>query len=283
MISFERQQRLVAILRQEPGIKVSDLAVRLGVSQGTVRNDLDALERAGKLSRVRGGAVLRDETQFVSPSFAERALVNAEKKQRIARVAATLVEDGDSILIDASTTVFAMIPFLKNRRSLTILTNSLSVGMALSQNPMHTVILIGGIIRPGGDSVTGPLSEQVLRSLHVKTAFVSCSGISIKAGLTEIDIREVDVKRQMIRCADRVVALVDASKFGKVDLSSFASLNQISHLFTDSEIPPDFAEYFKSACIPVTVCGEEAISSQIPCEEEDEIPSGASTMEVTQD
>ncbi|NPV86214.1 MAG: DeoR/GlpR transcriptional regulator [Anaerolineae bacterium] len=265
MTSFERQQRIISLLREQPGMKIPDLAKQLDVSQGTIRNDLDALEQAGHLSRVRGGAILRDERQFLSPSFAARALVNADKKQRIARAAAELVEDGDSIILDASTTVFAMVPFLKKYRNLTIVTNGITMGKALSENSSHTVILIGGVIRAFTDSVSGHLSEEVLDRLHVKTAFVSCSGISLEAGLTEVDIHQIDVKRKMIRSADRVVALVDSSKFNKVDLSSFASIAELSQIITDADIPAEYYEQFKRNCTVLTVCAANSTSSLNPC------------------
>jgi DeoR/GlpR family transcriptional regulator of sugar metabolism len=144
MIPFERQQRIATLLRETPGIKVAGLAKALSVSQGTIRNDLETMEQAGVLARVRGGAVLLDEGQILNPSFSARINVHSTAKKRIARLAAEIVEDGDSILLDASTTVFAMVPHLKKLRDLTIITNGIPSGMSLSQNPSHTVILIGG-------------------------------------------------------------------------------------------------------------------------------------------
>ena len=267
MIPFERQQRIATLLRENPGLKVAGLATALSVSQGTIRNDLETMEQAGLLARVRGGAVLLDEGQILNPSFSARINVNASAKKRIARLAAELVEDGDSILLDASTTVFAMLPHLKKLRHLTVITNGIPTGMALAQNPTHTVILIGGKIGPSGTSVVGSFGERLLENIHVKTAFVSCSGFSIEAGLTEIDIHEVEIKRNMIRCAEVVVTLVDSSKFGKIDLVPFASIDQVSHLFTDNRISPAYIDQLRSSCAALTVCGEDTASSYMPCRE----------------
>jgi ribose transport system substrate-binding protein len=267
MIPFERQQRIVTLLREKPGIKVTGLAHALSVSEGTIRNDLETMEQAGLLARVRGGAVLIDEGQILNPSFSARINVNAAAKKRIARLAAEMVEDGDSVLLDASTTVFGMVPHLKKLRDLTVITNGIPVGMALSQNPNHTIILIGGKIGPSGTSVVGSLGEKLLEDIHVKTAFVSCSGFSIEAGLTEIDIHEVEIKRKMIRCAEKVVTLVDSSKFGKIDLIPFASINQLSHIFTDNRISPEYIDQLRLSCAAVTVCGEDTSSSFMPCQE----------------
>lgn len=267
MSPFERQQHLLSILREQPGLKIAGLAERLGVSAGTVRNDLNALEKSGRLARVRGGAVLDESRSFGSGAFAARTQINPQAKDRIARLAADLVEEGDTILLDASSTTFAMVPYLKKFNSLTVVTNGLPVGMALAQILNFTVILVGGIVRPGIDAVTGHLAEKTLEGLHVKTAFVSCSGLSLESGLTEVDIHEVEVKREMVACAERVVAVVDASKFGRADLSPFARLDQITQVITDRSPSPKFIEGLRQACTALLVFGEEAAISFVPCGE----------------
>ena len=157
------------------------------VSQATVRNDMNALAAAGLLTRVRGGAVPSDRPGVESLEFSARTGVNESAKLRIARWAADLVEDGDAILLDASSTVYHMAQFLENRRRLTVITNGIEVGRKLAANPSNTVILLGGAIRPNGASVTGLLSESLLRTLHIKLAFVSCVGFTRDVGLTEDD------------------------------------------------------------------------------------------------
>ncbi|GAB4542886.1 MAG: hypothetical protein Kow0063_35460 [Anaerolineae bacterium] len=268
MTTFERRQRILNLLREQPGIKVTELAQRLRVSEGTIRNDLTALEAEGQLTRVRGGAILNDGHLIRSPAFGARARVNAAAKQRIGRWAADMVQDGDSILLDASTTVFHMAPFLQNLNNLTIVTNGIEVGLALSQNPSHTVILIGGLLRHNNSAVVGHLGEKILDDLHIKTAFVSCSGFSVETGLTQTDIQEAQLKSRMIRSAERVVALIDSSKFGKVDLTPFAGVEQVSHILTDSNVDPQIVEQLRQTCAVLTVCGENTVSSFTPCSEE---------------
>jgi ribose transport system substrate-binding protein len=267
MTAFERRQRILDLLRDQPGIKVTELAQRLDVSEGTIRNDLSALEREGVLRRVRGGAVLRQNHRFVSPSFAARARLNADAKEWIARRAADMVKDGDSILMDASTTVFAMAPYLEGLRNLTVVTNGIEIALALARYG-HSVILIGGMVHAEGASVIGHLGEKILRDLHIKTAFTSCSGFSVDVGLTEIDIQEEQVKRQMITSAEQVVALIDSSKFGKVDLTSFASLDQIAHVLTDSRLDPKFIDQLHQTHVVLTICGEQTASRFMPWHEE---------------
>jgi ribose transport system substrate-binding protein len=260
----ERRQRLLALLLEQPGIRVPELAQQLGVSQGTIRNDLNALAEAGQVTRVRGGAVSTTEALAQGVRFAAQARVNVAAKQRIARWAANLVEDGDSILLDASTTVFHLAHFLQDRRNLTVVTNGLDVARALAQNPTNTVILLGGVLNASGTLVTGLLSEQFLSNLHMKTAFVSCTGFSPEAGLTENDLHRAEIKRLMIGSASRVVALIDASKFGRVDLAPFAQLHQVCHIFTDEDLAPAWVQRLEATRTPLSLCGETRVTNITP-------------------
>ncbi len=264
MTSFERRQQILKLIQKRPGIKVTELAKRLSVSEGTIRNDLNAMQRDGQITRVRGGAVPLGERSILNAAFAERAQQNPEAKMWIARRAAEMIEDGDSIIMDASSSVFSMVPHLKNRQNLTIITNGIELGLALAKNASHTVILLGGFLRADGTSVVGHLGEKILDELHVKTAFVSCSGFSLEAGLTEVDIQEVQIKEKMMHCADSVVALVDSSKFGKVDLTSFAGLDQISHIFSDKNLPSQYIKAIRNSNTALTICGETTALSYTP-------------------
>jgi ribose transport system substrate-binding protein len=255
---FERRQRLLDILRKEPGLRVPEMADALEVSEGTIRNDLNALEENGLLERVRGGAILSSDVPVRSLSFLSRLKQNAGAKQAIARQAAELVGDGDSILLDASTTVYFIARFLQNRRKLRVITNGIEIARLLAQNPTNTVILLGGMLNPDSTSITGLISERIVQDLHVKTAFVSCSGITPEAGLTEVHIAEAQLKEKALAAAEKVIALVDAGKFGKVDLTSFARLDQIDHLFTDDQLSQDWLERLQQTHLDFTVCSEDS-------------------------
>jgi len=214
--------------------------------------------------RVHGGAALKDHFQPLLPALTHRAQINAPAKQRIARRAAEMVEDGDSILLDASTTTYHMLPFLQERKNLTIVTNGIELARALAQNPANTVILVGGIVRADGTSITGHLGENLLKDLHIKIAFVSCAGFSTQAGLTELDLQEAQLKRLMINSARRVVALVDSSKFGQESLTPFAAIEQISHVLTDNKINAEFVSQLRRANVTLVICGENTVSSFSP-------------------
>ena len=205
-----------------------------------------------------------DERVTSSPAFSARARVNALAKERIARWAADLVEDDDYILLDASTTVYHMAHYLQGCRNLTVITNGVEVARLLSHNASNTVILLGGVMRSDGSTVNGPLSERFLKDLHIRAAFVSCTGFSPEAGLTEVDILEAQLKSQMIAAARSVVALINSSKFGRVDLTPFARLGQVSHIYTDSRLSADWIDQLRRAHVGLTVCGEDTVSTFTP-------------------
>ena len=137
MTAYDRQQQILKILQRQSSAKVSVLAEQLGVSQVTVRSDLDSLEEDGRISRVRSGAMLNGDYHILTPSLAARCQVNEEAKRRIARRAADMVKDGDRILLDESTTAFHMVPYLRKRNHLTIVTNGVETGLALSRDTPH--------------------------------------------------------------------------------------------------------------------------------------------------
>ena len=256
MTTYERRQRLLDLLRRQPGLRVPDIAQALDISEGTVRNDLNALQGEGRLTRFHGGAVLIEQQNFNNTSFASRHQEHAAEKESIARAAAELVEDGDSILMDASSSIYYLALALASKHRLRVVTNGLDVSRLLAQNPSNTVILIGGILNHDGSSVTGLFSEQNLQNLHTQKAFVSASGFSVERGLTEVHLEEAQLKGKAIESAQQVYALVDSSKLGKEDLTPFARPDQICCLYTDAGITPEWLVRIEKAGITITICGK---------------------------
>jgi DeoR family fructose operon transcriptional repressor len=256
--SNERRLSILDLLKKKPGLSVMDLAGLLEVSQGTIRNDLNALEAEGRLTRIHGGAVLSEGAKFSSSSFANRYQEHAEEKTLIARSAARLVKDGESILLDASSTAYHFGQAIARCQRLRVVTNGIDVARLLAQNPSNTVILIGGVVNTTGSSVTGLFSEKIICEIRIQKAFVSCSGFSLERGLTEVHLEEAQLKRKAVESASQLIVLVDSSKFGKEDLTPFARPEQITHLFTDPGLPAGWAARLQRAQLPVTICGREA-------------------------
>lgn len=259
MTTYERRLSLLELLRKQPGLRVPELAEALRVSTGTVRNDLNALETEGRLTRVHGGAILTEQANFQSTSFSIRHQEHAAEKTWIARCAARLVKDGDAILLDASSTAYYFAFAIKDCQRLRVVTNGIDVARLLAQNPTNTVILIGGVLNPDGSSVTGLFSEEIIQELHIQKAFVSCSGFALERGMTEVHLDEAQLKRKAIESTTELYALIDSSKLGKQDLTLFARTEQITHLFTDSGLAPEWAARLRQAGIPFTICEEETV------------------------
>jgi len=247
------------ILRKQPGLRVPEIAKTLGVSEGTVRNDLNALEEEGRLKRVHGGAVLTEQNQFQNNSFVRRYNQNVAAKIAIAREAALLVKNGDSILLDASSTCYYLARALSERRKLRVMTNGFEVARELAQNESNSVILVGGVVNNDSSSVTGLLSEQIIAEMHIEKAFFSCSGFSIERGMTEVHFEEAQLKRKAIESAQQVIALIDSSKFGKEDLTPFAYPDRITHLLTDSAIDNEWKTRLEQVNLSFTVCIEDSV------------------------
>jgi DeoR family transcriptional regulator of aga operon len=256
LTTYERRQSLLELLHKHPGLRVPEIARELKISEGTVRNDLNALEVDGSLIRVHGGAVLNSVVQISNAAFGIRHQEHASEKNVIGQGALHLVKDGDSILLDASSTAYYFALNLKDRNRLRVVTNGIEVARLLAQNPSNTVILIGGVVNQDGSSVTGLVSEQIIAELHIQKAFVSCSGFSVERGMTEVHFDEAQLKRKAIESVHEIFALIDSSKLGREDLTPFARPLQITHLFTDSGISEDWKARLHWANIPFTVCDD---------------------------
>ena len=261
MTAYERRYSLLELLRKQPGLRVRELAAALGVSEGTVRNDLNALEADGRLTRFHGGAVLQEQVGFHNTSFSARHQEHSAEKMLIGRCAAELVNDGDSILLDASSTVYVLGMAIRECQRLRVVTNGLDVARLLARNPSNSVILIGGVLNQDGSSVTGLFSEKNIQELHIQKAFVSSSGFSLERGMTEVHLDEAQLKRKAIESAAQLIALVDSSKFGKEDLTLFARPERITRLFTDFGLAPEWVARLKQAGIDFTICEAETAAT----------------------
>lgn len=261
MNAFERRQQILNILRVEHKLRVSDLSERFAVSDGTIRNDLDYLSDRNLIKRVHGGAEINDQSQILSPDYAEEARANSAIKTQIARWAAKTISDGDSIFLDASPTVFHMVPFLKPYRNLTIITTGIETALTLSKNTPFTVILMGGVVNAESVSVMGGVGECAFDQLHIKTAFVSCGAISVEHGLTEVDVTLADMKRRVVEHAQQIMVLVESNRFGESHVSSFASISDVTAIFTDDGLGQGHIDALRSEAPNLTLCGENQASA----------------------
>jgi ribose transport system substrate-binding protein len=265
--AYERHQTIINLIQEYSSVRVTDLAEQLNVSESTIRNDLETLDEQGYLVRIHGGAIANPdiiEKTAGEEYFSPKALNHADEKRWIARWAAGMVEDGDVIMLDASTTVLHIAPFLADRRNLSVFTNGIDVARVLAKEPTNTVIVLGGILRPNGNSLTGSISKQVLEEYQISTAFLSCSGFTPEHGFFEVDMQEAEMKKLMMQAADKCIALLDFSKIGRVGIATFASLNDMDYFITDDKVDDKTIEKIYGTDTHVVVCGEQTTRSHNP-------------------
>lgn len=231
---------------------VNELVAQLGVSEMTVRRDLDELERQGFLRRVHGGAVSARGRSY-EPPFLTRSLVHKEEKVRIAAAAAARVHHGDSIALDVGTTTLEIAYQLAGKRDLTVITPSLRIAMVLAEQPGIRLILTGGILRHGELSLVGHLAEEAFRQFFADKLFLGIGGIDLEAGLTEFNLEDALVKKVMLRRAKEIIVVADASKFGRVAFASVAPLDVVHTLITDSSVPPSIVNGLRDKGIEVII------------------------------
>lgn len=233
--SEARRAIIIEELRRQDEVTVSNLSALLGVSDVTIRKDLQQLEDQGYLTRVRGGAVFSGRGQL-ELRFAARQQLALEEKRRLAQAAVEFVRPGATIFLDGSTTVFQMTRLLRPIQGLTVITNGLYAALELSFAPEITTIVVGGILRKQSSSLVDLLTPELLRRLHVDVAFLSCRGFTVEHGLMESDLREAQLKRAMAQAAQQVVALVDHSKVGRVYIASSVLPDEIDTLLVDEHV-----------------------------------------------
>lgn len=263
---YKRRQAILSRLKEMGEVSVEDLAAHLQVSANTIRNDLNALEAENLLRRIRGGAVIADSNgTSTHQHFAARANVNQTAKEQMARWAASLVKDGEAIVLDASSTIYHLATFLKDRRDLTVVTNGLEVALLLARNPSNKVILAANVVRSNGFTLIGSLHPDLLNHFYASKCFITCSGLSVEQGFTEADLDEAPLKSQMIKLARQVIALVDHTKWDRIDTYRFAQLDQIDHLVTNEGVSPEsLAALRQVAPFPITVAGDVAGETMQP-------------------
>ena len=225
----EKEERILSLLVHDPNVGVSDLAKTLDVSTVTMRGYLNGLSEKGYVYRVRGGAV-----PTLHPDIIDRQRRMSEQKTAIARYAASLVADGDTIMIEAGTTTATIVRFLLGTRDVSIVTNNTLALAHARGNPGLRVHIVGGEYRPAAESVVGPVALETLEQFRVKLAFVGTDGFSIEHGLSTHLVDGAAVVRRMADQAERVVALADSSKYGKTGFVHVLPLRDIDLIVTDT-------------------------------------------------
>ncbi|UQX04420.1 DeoR/GlpR family DNA-binding transcription regulator [Streptomyces sp. RerS4] len=252
MYAPERQHRMVQLAQERGRVDVPSLAEEFGVTQETVRRDLSALERAGLLRRVHGGALPAGGFRL-EPGLAERDSTAAADKDRIARAALALLPERGSVLLDAGTTVARLAALLPLDSTLTVVTNALPVAARLAEHPTLNLHIVGGRLRHRTQAAVDAWALRDLAELEPDVAVIATNGFSTQTGLTTPDLAEAAVKRAMVSCARRVILVADSSKYGVRHFARFAALSQVDVLITDTGLTDDQATEIATAHGPEVI------------------------------
>jgi len=233
MLAVERHRRILDLVQAQGSIRTVELAQALEVTEETVRRDFEKLELEGQLVRAHGGAVRLDANRRDLP-LSSRETENVVEKRAIASAALRFIQPGDTVLFDASSTVFELARILPDV-AVTVLTPALKVAAELSQRPSVQVVLIGGVLNPRSLSCQGALADQALESYHVQKAFFSCRGVDAERGLSEANDEQARLKRKILGLVDSSFLLADHSKMGLRSSFFFARASRAGTLITDRE------------------------------------------------
>lgn len=238
MLGPQRQAEILQRVRTNGGVRVSELVAEFGVSDMTIRRDLEALAERGLVAKVHGGATAAPTGSTDEPGFAAKSVRQQAEKAAIAERAAALVPPGGAVAMSAGTTTAALAQRLTGAPGLTVVTNSIPVADAFYRagRPDQTVILTGGVRTPS-DALVGPVAVAALRTLHVDLLFLGVHGMSERAGYTTPNLMEAEVDRALMDTAERVVVLADATKWSTVGISAIAPLRQAHTVISDDRLP----------------------------------------------
>lgn len=232
MFPEERKSEILKLVQEGKPVRVGSLSKRFGISESTVRRDLQEMEESGLIQRTHGGAVSASAFEL---SFQEKEIRFLNEKQCIAREAAKRVKDGDAVLLDSGTTTLELARMLKNKR-ITVATNSTEVAEIFIDDPQVEVLVLGGTWRKATRSLVGYLTNEMLKQIHFDKVFLAANGVDSEMGITTPNSVEAETKRHMVQSGEEVILLVDHSKIGQKGLYRICGLTEVDLIITDSQI-----------------------------------------------
>ncbi len=234
MLAIERRNAILEKLQVERRVVVSELSELYDVSEETIRRDLEKLETEGHAIKSYGGAVLNENSNIDLP-YNVRKNRNVAGKQKIATLLSEMIRDGENIMLDASSTAVAIAKAIKNKKDLTVITNSLEIALELIEAPNCRVIATGGLATGSSFAMVGQVTDKTIRSYYVDKAIISAKGINLEAGVTDSDERHAGNKASMFEMAKTKIVAIDNSKFDKIAFAKIVALKDISVVVTDKK------------------------------------------------
>lgn len=249
-LGTSRRTEIIKLLNRHHSLPVASLSEMLDVSEATIRRDLDKLQSDGVLVRTHGGAMIgAEKAVFRMPD----TIPNIETKRRIARVAATMVEEGDTIALDAGTTTAELARCVRHFVGLTVVTNDLHIAYELTEASGITLNVTGGTLQGRFFALQGPLALKTIRSVHTAKAFLGLSALSADSGVTDPSLEAAQIKQAMVESSERTIMIADATKLAKTAFAKVVPLEAIDTLVTDSAAPTELLVRLRDRGITVMV------------------------------
>ncbi|MBA5851571.1 DeoR/GlpR transcriptional regulator [Clostridium sp. cel8] len=255
MFAEERQKKISQLLKEQSSLKVTTLTKLFNVSESTIRRDLQEMDKKGLLTRTHGGAVSLQSTSF-EPSFKEKEIEGQNEKVIIGKIAASMIKDGDTILLDSGTTTLQIAKHITAHK-VTVITNSIDISAILSNSENIDLIVTGGSMRFTTRAMVGPITESILKNFRVDKAFIGANGISIKEGITTPNFIEAQTKKVMMNVSNKVIVVADSSKFNKVCFSIISPLKSVSSIITSGDLNEETLKEFEYAGVEIIYDNKE--------------------------
>ena len=244
MLAIERRNAILSKLYLDGKVIVSALSQEFDVTEETIRRDLEKLDKEGLVKKSYGGAVLVQNYSTDLP-HSVRKKANVEAKQKIAEKISTLFNDGDCIMLDASSTALLLLNYIRNLKNITLITNSVEALIELSDKDDWNVFSTGGKLKKGSLSLVGPQAEKTIRAFHVDYAVCSSKGVDLNRGITDSNEKDSEMKQAIFESAETKILCVDSSKFDKISLIKVGDISDVDIIATDTEPDAHWQEYLK--------------------------------------
>ncbi len=244
MLAIERRNAILSKLAIEGKVIVADLSQDFGVTEETIRRDLEKLDNEGLAKKTYGGAVA-NQTVTVDLPYSVRKRANVERKQRIAEKIAQMIHDGDYIMLDASSTAIFVIKYIKSLKNITLITNSVEILLELADKEGWNILSTGGALKEGALSLVGASAEKMIRGFHVNLAVCSSKGIDISMGITDSNEKDSQIKQAIFSAADRRILAIDGTKFDKISFVKVCDVRDVDTIVTDEAPSERWIEYLK--------------------------------------
>ncbi|WP_312645305.1 DeoR/GlpR family DNA-binding transcription regulator [Hydrogenoanaerobacterium sp.] len=245
VIPAERKKRILEYIKDNGSAQIKELSVSFSVSEATIRRDLSELDEEGLIERTHGGAILSSAKTIAEPAYSAKLNVQSDDEKAIAQHVSALIKDGDSVFLDSGSTTYQIAKCLTGHHNLTVVTYDLCIANTIPFHHSTSLIVTGGVKKEGDNLLTGGLTVEFIRNIHVDKAILSVDAIDLDFGVSSSDFIQAIVKKMIVGAGDQIYLVADHTKFGKAVFAKICDLKEIDLLITDSGIDEKHLQRFK--------------------------------------